>query len=121
MAAFLKVPLQRQHVPTEGGSLMARLHRCVSQIQRAVEVESCAGSYRSSACAVITIASPSTDATIFMVVHVFKLCGTVMPKYCVTSQKPESLTWENAEPPAQSARINSRSEEHTSELQSLRH
>ena len=50
------------------------------------------GSYRSSAWAVITMASPRTAAIIFMVVHVFKLCGTVMPKYCVTSQKPESLT-----------------------------
>src|ERR1039457_7093365 len=64
-------------------------------------------SYRSSACAVITMASPSTAAIIFMVVQVFKLCGTVMPKYCVTIQKPESLTWENADPPAQRARISS--------------
>ena len=53
------------------------------------------------------MASPSTAAIIFMVVQVFKLCGTVMPKYCVTSQKPESLTWENADPPAQRARISS--------------
>ena len=50
---------------------------------------------------------PPSDATIFIVVHVFKHCGTVMPKYCVTIQKPESLTWEKADPPAQSARINS--------------
>src|ERR1019366_7548400 len=64
-------------------------------------------SYRSSACAVITIANPRHAAIIFMVVHVFRLCGTVIPKYCVTIQKPESLTWENADPPAQRARINS--------------
>src|ERR1017187_6477859 len=50
------------------------------------------GSYRSSAWAAITMTSPKIAAIIFMVVHVFKLCGTVMPKYCVTSQKPESLT-----------------------------
>jgi 1,2-diacylglycerol 3-beta-galactosyltransferase len=41
------------------------------------------------------MASPNTEAMIFMVVQVFKLCGTVSPKYCVTIQKPESLTWEN--------------------------
>src|ERR1035438_1314327 len=37
MAAFLKVSLQRWHVPTEGCSLIARLHQCVSQLHRAVE------------------------------------------------------------------------------------
>src|ERR1039458_10447664 len=76
MALFWKIPSQRQHVPTEGRSVMLGLH------------PGAWGSYRSSAWAVITMTSPKIAAIIFMVVHVFKLC---------------------------------RSEEHTSELQSLRH
>src|ERR1017187_5168485 len=95
MALFWKIPSQRQHVPTEGCSVMLGLH------------PGAWGSYRSSAWAAITMTSPKIAAIIFMVVHVFKLCGTVMPKYCVTTHKPESLTWENADPPAQRARPNS--------------
>ena len=46
---------------------------------------------------------PTTDETIFIAVHDFRVCGTVIPKYWFTIQNPESLTCENAVPPQQRA------------------
>ena len=38
-----------------------------------------------------------------MVVHDRSVCGTVIPKYWFTIQKPASFTWENAVPPQHKA------------------
>jgi len=46
---------------------------------------------------------PVIDASTFMAVHDLRVWGTVMPKYWLTIQKPESLTWEKAVPPQHKA------------------
>src|SRR5580704_16590112 len=56
------------------------------------------------ACINRTIAKARNDDRIFIAVHDFKVSATLMPKYWFTSQKPESLTCENPEPPQHSAR-----------------
>ena len=50
---------------------------------------------------------PNTDAINFIALQVLMHCGTESPKYCDTIQKPESLTWEQALPPAHNARMSS--------------
>ena len=37
--------------------------------------------YPAIACAAITTASPTNEDTIFIAVHDFKVCGTVIPRY----------------------------------------
>src|SRR5579864_7033522 len=50
------------------------------------------------------MASARIDERIFIAVQDFKVSATLMPKYWFTSQNPESLTWENPEPPQHNAR-----------------
>jgi len=45
------------------------------------------------------IVMPTIEEITFIAVHDFSVCGTVIPKYWFTIQKPESLTCENAVPP----------------------
>ena len=48
-------------------------------------------------------AMPTSEVITFIAVQLRRVCGTVMPKYSFTTQKPESLTWDKMVPPAHSA------------------
>src|SRR5438128_10756946 len=51
------------------------------------------------ACAASTMAIPVSDVITFIVVQLRRVCGTVMPKYSFTIQKPASLTCDRHVPP----------------------
>ena len=52
-----------------------------------------------NACAASTIPNPISEMMTFMALQLLSVCGTVMPKYWFTSQKPASLTCERMVPP----------------------